>query len=224
VSDPEKVTRYWPQGFFFWRPKVVYAEGYQLKGIPNGKWIYRYQSGQKQLEGEYLSGKKTGVWIKWYPNGVKATEGEFLYGKMHGKWTDYHSNGQKALESHWVMGKRDGKWTSWNAEGALGKPLEYDHNREEDKGYSLHTDLETKQIVRDIQRKKVQKTWENLVGRSVAQLIKPWHVACWTIIFIPLFGFLKMKTPWRGLALAAVLAFLITSLLSWSLDKRRPKL
>jgi hypothetical protein len=221
VGEPEKVTLYWPRGLFFWRPKAVYAKGCLLEGNRHGKWIYWYKNGVKQLEGEYLGDKKTGSWVKWYENGIKATEGEFLYGKMHGKWTDWHGNGKKALESYWVLGKRDGQWKSWNGDGTLKKTLTYDQKFEEDKGYSIHTDLETKEIIRDIQRRTVHGTWEGLVGKTVANFVKPWHLGCWTLLFIPFFAFVKTKTPWRSAAMAAILAFLVTSLLAWGEKKGR---
>lgn len=186
----------------------------------HGQWTFWYKNGQKQLEGEYVRGKKTGLWVKWNHNGTKATEGGFLYGKMHGKWTDWYGTGKKAFESHWVMGKRDGEWRYWSAEGSLEKIIKYDHHVEQDKGYSIHTDLETKQLIRDIQRRRVHRSWESLVGRSVANLIKPWHIACWTLIFIPLLHFIKDKTPWRSAMLAAVVAFVLTGLVAWSLERK----
>jgi antitoxin component YwqK of YwqJK toxin-antitoxin module len=187
----------------------------------HGRWTFWYANGVKQLEGDYEEDKKAGLWVKWHVGGTKASEGGFLDGKMHGKWTDWHVNGKKGLESYWVMGKRDGQWKHWNAEGALEKTMSYDNQVEEDKGYSIHTDLETKQLIRDIQRRGVHRTWENLVGRSVARLVKPWHIACWTLIFIPILGLIKDKTPWRSAALAAVLAFLLTGLLAWGFEGKR---
>jgi hypothetical protein len=223
VRKAEKITLYWPKGFLFWRPKAVYAEGRMLGGKRSGKWIYWYKNGEKQLEGEYVGSKKTGTWVKWNENGTSITEGEFLYGKMHGKWTDWHGNGQKALESHWVMGKRDGTWKYWSVEGTLEKTVSYDQNSENDKGYSIHTDLEIKQRIREIQKRNLHGTWENLVGKSAANLVNPWHIGCWVLIFVPLFGLVKSKTPWRSLAIAAVLAFLITSILAWAFDTGKSK-
>ncbi|MBE9580323.1 MAG: hypothetical protein IMF18_01740 [Proteobacteria bacterium] len=185
--------------------------------------MFWYKNGQKQLEGEYTKEKKTGIWMKWTENGARITEGEFLYGKMHGKWTDWHSSGQKALESHWVIGKRDGTWTYWRVDGSLEKREHYDHNIEQDKGYSIHTDLEAKELVREIQRGSLRRSWERLVGRSVAGLVKPWHIACWILIFVPALSLMKGKTPWRSAAMAGILAFIVTSLLAWSLERRRPK-
>jgi hypothetical protein len=220
VEKPREVILYWPRGLVFWQSKAVYAKGSMLEGQRHGPWTFWYKQGGKQLAGEYVRGKKTGLWVRWNPNGSRATEGEFLYGKMHGKWTDWHGNGNKALQSHWVMGKRDGQWTYWNAEGTLEKTVMYDHHVEEDKGYSIYTDLETKQLIRDIQKRHVHGTWERLVGRSVAKFVKPWHVSCWALIFIPLLAFIKDKAPWQRAILAAVLAFVVTGLVAWCLESR----
>ena len=221
MPELEKMTLYWPKGLYFWKARAKYAEGHQLEGKRHGKWVFYYRTGQKQLEGEYIKGKKTGSWVKWSESGGKITEGEFLYGKMHGKWIDWHGNGQKALESHWFMGKRDGKWMYWAVDGSLQKTEDYDHRIEEDKGYSIHTDFEAEAIIREAHKKTVHRNWERLVGKSVASLVKPWHVACWVVTFVPSFGLIKARTPWHSAALAGIFALLVTSLLAWGLARGR---
>ncbi len=194
-----------------------------LDGKRHGKWVLWYRNGQKQLEGAYEKGEKTGNWEKWAENGVKVTQGEFAFGKMHGLWTDWHGNGCKALESRWFYGKRDGKWSYWRPDGSLEKKVDFEHSMEEDKGYSIHTDLEAKQLVRKIQRQRVQKNWERLVGKSVARFVKPWHAACWVLAFVPLFSLVEARTPWRGALLAGILALVLTGLLGCVLDRKGPK-
>jgi hypothetical protein len=191
-----------------------------LDGKRDGRWTFWYKTGQKQLEGEYIKGKKTGIWVKWDERGAKTTEGEFLHGKMHGRWTDWYVNGQRAQESHWLHGKRNGTWTSWSMNGAVEKVADYDHHREADRGYSIHTDLEAREIVRQIQKGNLQRNWEMLVGRSIGTLVKPWHIACWVLAFIPAFGLIHAKTPWRGAVLAGIVALGITSVLAWTLDSK----
>jgi len=219
MSESKKITQYRPRGFRFWQPKVIYAEGSMLDGERHGFWGFRYKDEQKQLEGEYIRGKKTGTWTKWTQSGAKLSEGAFLYGKMNGTWTDWYENGQKAMESHWVLGKRDGTWKYWAKDGTANKQETYDHHHENDLAYSIHTDLETKELVRAIQRDNVNKTWKRLVGASVANLVKPWHIACWLLVFVPAISLIKTKPPWRGVGLAAILALLLTSLIAWALDK-----
>ena len=219
MLNPEKIALYWPKGRLFWERKAKYAEGQMLDGKREGRWIFWYKTGQKQLEGEYIKGKKTGIWVKWDERGAKITEGEFLHGKMHGRWTDWYVNGQKAQESHWLHGKRDGKWTWWTMDGAVKKTEICDHRREADQGYSIHTDLEAREIVRKIQKGKLQRNWEMLVGRSIGALVKPWHIACWVLVFIPVFGLIHAKTPWRRAVLAGIVALGITSVVVWTFDR-----
>jgi hypothetical protein len=221
MSETEKTTLYWPKGPFFWKPKSKYAEGNLLDGKRHGTWVFWYTSGEKQLEGEYRAGEKTGTWVKWDERGTKIVEGEFLHGKMHGRWIDWYANGQKAQESHWYFGKRNGKWTCWNMHGAVEKVEDFDHRHEADRGYSIHTDLEARGVVRQIQRRKQQKIWEMLVGRFVGSLVKPWHVACWILVFIPAFALIPAKTQWRGLALAGIVAFFVTSVAAWAFDSKK---
>jgi hypothetical protein len=220
MSIPEEITLYWPKGLLFWERKAKYAEGRMLDGKRDGRWLFWYKAGQKQLEGEYIKGKKTGIWIKWDERGAKITEGEFLHGKMHGRWTDWYVNGQRAQESHWLHGKRDGTWTSWSMNGAVEKVQDYDHRREANQGYSIHTDLEAKEIVRQIQRGNLQRNWEMLVGRSIGAIVKPWYIACWVLVFIPVFGLIHAKTPWRGAVLAGIVALGITSVVVWTFDRK----
>jgi len=217
----EEIILYRPRGLGLWRPRVKYAQGYLLQGRRHGKWVFWYKGGEKQLEGQYLKGKKTGTWVKWAENGQKISEGGFLYGKMHGTWTDWNGNGQEVLQSSWVMGKRDGEWTYWAPDGSLEKREHYDHRRERDRGYSIHTDLQEEEIIRKVQTERLHRDWERLVGRSVASLVKPWQVACWVLLFIPLFALVKAGTPWRSAAFAGILAFLVTALLTWSCDRKK---
>jgi len=221
MATGERIILYWPRGPRFWRPRVKYAEGHLLEGRRHGKWVFWYKGGGKQLEGQYLKGKKTGTWVKWDEKGKRISEGGFLYDKMHGTWTDWHGNGQKALQSSWVMGKKDSEWAYWAPDGSLEKREHYDHRRERDMGYSIHTDLEEKEIIRKVQMKTVHKDWERLVGKSIASLVKPWQVACWLLLFIPLFALVRAGTPWRSAAFAAILAFLVTGLLTWSCDRKK---
>ena len=220
MSQPERVILYWPRGVFFWRPKAMYAEGYLFHGNRHGKWVFWYRSGHKQLEGEYKKGKKTGTWIKWTEKGTKISQGEFFSDKMHGVWTDWYGTGQKAMESQWSMGKRDGTWTYWEQDGSLKKVNRYDHRHEQDKGYSIHTDLEAKELVRQIQREDLNRSWERVAGRFIASLVKPWQIACCILIFVPTFSLINAGSPWRSAALAATLACAMTSLLTWLFEER----
>lgn len=222
MSDLKDATLYRPKGLRFWRAGALYAKGTLLDRKRHGRWEFWYENGQKQLEGEYVRGKKEGVWVKWNDAGGKINEGGFSHGKMNGKWTDWYKNGQKALESFWTLGRRDGTWTYWNTNGDVLKRETYKHSEERDLSYSIHTDVETKEIVKNIQRQRVFKTWESLVGTTVARILKPWHVGCWIMTFIPFFGLLKEKGEWRGVALSGILAFVVTGLVSWGLDKRNP--
>lgn len=222
MSEPERVTLYWPQGPFFWKPRVKYAEGGALlNGERHGTWTFWYKNGQKQLHGEYAAGKKTGLWTKWDQNGAKITQGTFLQGKMHGKWVDWYANGQRAQKSFWVYGKRDGTWTQWQLNGDVKKTEKHDHRSEKDRGYSLHTDRETEEIIRSIQRKRLHRNWENLVGKTVARFVKPWQIACWVIFFLASFILINARTPWRSAGLAGIVALFMTSLMVWIYDRKR---
>lgn len=214
-SDMEDVVLYWPKGLFFWKPKRIYARGGRQSGKREGRWVFWYRSGAKQLEGEYLNGKKHGVWTKWWETGAKWTEGVCVRGKMDGKWTEWHANGEKARESHWVMGKKDGQWTYWRPDGSLERTETYDHRLEEVQQLTVCTDLDARNMVKQIQKAAVNRNWEKMVGKPIADLVKPWHIACWVLIFVVGVGVSQGESKLRGVGLAALLAFSATFLIAW---------
>jgi hypothetical protein len=220
MSEYEDVTLYWPRGVRIWNTNTPYARGKIHDGERHGMWEFWYKNGRKQLQGEYIKGEKNGLWIKWTANGAKLSEVEFISGKMNGICTDWYENGQKALESMWVLGKRDGTWTYWNSDGTISKKETYNHRQEMDLGYSIHTDIEIRELVKKIQRENLARTWTRLVGPAIAKHAEPWQIACWLVFFISFFGLLKTKTQWKGVALAAILAFVTTSVITWALKKR----
>ena len=59
----------------------------------------------------------TGKYLCKYDNGQKEKEGRYKDGKLNGKWTVWHNNGQKSYEANYKDGKRDEKWTEWHENG-----------------------------------------------------------------------------------------------------------
>ena len=95
------------------------TSGQNIVFLPNdtypysGKYLCKYNNGQKEKEGKYKDGKKDGKWTVWYENGKKWYEGNYKDGKRDGKWTWRNKNGQKVRQKNYKDGKLDGKLIEW---------------------------------------------------------------------------------------------------------------
>ena len=93
--------------------------GQNIVSLPNetdpytGKYLCKYNNGQKEKEGRYKDGKLDGKWNVWYENGQKWYEGNYKDGKKDGKWTWWNKNGQKVRQKNYKNGKLDGKLIEW---------------------------------------------------------------------------------------------------------------
>ena len=97
---------------FFW-------ELLKFNPAHTGKWIERYENGNKKSEGEYKQGRLEGKRIEWYENGNKKSEGGFKEGKQEGKWIVWYENGNKKSEGGFKEGKKEGEWIEWYENGLV---------------------------------------------------------------------------------------------------------
>lgn len=90
------------------------------QGLPVGKAVRWYRSGQKSGEAK-LSGNKSGRTTEWYENGQLKSEGELVNGRVNGLMTTWHPNGQKkSEENQYVEGRPvDGTATTWYENGQM---------------------------------------------------------------------------------------------------------
>jgi hypothetical protein len=192
-----------------------------LDGERHGRWIFWYESGAVELEGTYVRGKKHGLWTKWWENGEKRAQGKCVDGRMDGKWIEWHPNGLKARETYWMNGRKDGHWSFWGSDGTLEQTQIYNHRSEMPQEHAICTDLEARNMIKQINRDAFYRNWENMVGKAVARVVKPWHIACWIVIFVIGMGITKDgPDKLKGIILAAVVALVITTLLGWVVKHR----
>ena len=78
-----------------------------------GKYLCKYDNGQKEKEGKYQDGKLIGKWTEWDENGQKKTEKNYKDGKLDGQSTWWNKNGQKVRQKNYKNGKLDGKLIEW---------------------------------------------------------------------------------------------------------------
>ena len=95
------------------------TDGQNIVFLPNetspytGKYLCKYENGQKEREGRYKNGRLIGKWTVWYENGQKESEVSYKDGKLDGKWTLWNKKGQKVRQTNYRYGKLDGKLIEW---------------------------------------------------------------------------------------------------------------
>tara|TARA_B100001079_G_scaffold259484_1_gene258690 strand:+ start:16 stop:459 length:444 start_codon:yes stop_codon:yes gene_type:complete len=78
-----------------------------------GRYLCKFEDGQKEKEGRYKAGRLIGKWTVWYNNGQKWNEGNYKDGKRVGKWTWWSKKGLKVKQKNYKNGKLDGKLIEW---------------------------------------------------------------------------------------------------------------
>ena len=78
-----------------------------------GKYLCKYENGQKEKEGRYKVGRLTGKWIFWYETGQLESEANYKNGKLDGLSTWWNKKGQKVRQKNYKNGKLDGKLIEW---------------------------------------------------------------------------------------------------------------
>ena len=87
------------------------TDGQNIVFLPNetdpytGKYLCKYDNGQKEQEGRYKDGRLTGKWTIWYESGQKESEANYKNGKLDGKQTQWFENGQIDIEGTFKEGE-----------------------------------------------------------------------------------------------------------------------
>ncbi len=71
-----------------------------------GRYLCKYEDGQKEKEGRYKDGRLIGKWTVWYESGQKESEANYKNGKLDGKLIEWFQfNGQIKREENYKNGK-----------------------------------------------------------------------------------------------------------------------
>ena len=95
------------------------TSGQNIVFLPNdtypysGKYLCKYDNGQKEKEGGYKDGRLIGKLTVWYENGQIESEANYKNGKLDGKSTWWNKKGQKVKQKNYKNGKLDGKLIEW---------------------------------------------------------------------------------------------------------------
>lgn len=87
-------------------------------GKENGKYIKWAGDGFKTTYGRYKDGKKQGKWIFRYRNGTKDVT-EYKDDKKHGKSINWDSYGRKRIVEEYREGKQHGHAIWWDEKGKI---------------------------------------------------------------------------------------------------------
>jgi antitoxin component YwqK of YwqJK toxin-antitoxin module len=106
-------------GGVFYETVCFETSGQNIVFLPNdiypysGKYLCKFDNGQKEQEGRYKDGILIGKWTVWYESGQKKSEANYKNGKLDGKSTWWNKRGQKIRQTEYKSGKLDGKWIEW---------------------------------------------------------------------------------------------------------------
>ena len=88
------------------------TDGQNIVFLPNetdsytGKYLCKYDNGQKEREGRYKDGKLNGKWTWWNKNGQKVRLKNYKNGKLDGKLFEWFQfNGEIKREENYKNGK-----------------------------------------------------------------------------------------------------------------------
>ena len=88
------------------------TDGQNIVFLPNdinpytGKYLCKYDNGQKEKEGNYKDGKLDGKWSWWNKKGQKLRQKNYKNGKLDGKLIEWFQfNGQVKREENYKNGK-----------------------------------------------------------------------------------------------------------------------
>ncbi len=105
-------------------------EGQFRDGVPFGKFIYYYKTGQLQAEMNYSDDGIIATSTTYYENGNKMAEGKFINQKKEGKWEYYLNEKDNNIISyeHYRNGKLDGEMVTYYPNSMV--PAEIVHFKE----------------------------------------------------------------------------------------------
>jgi antitoxin component YwqK of YwqJK toxin-antitoxin module len=82
-----------------------------------GKYVQKFENGQKKFEMTFEEGKLQGLANKWHKNGQIKGQMNFKDGKFEGVESLWYDNGQKKSAHHYQDDKPHGVHISWHANG-----------------------------------------------------------------------------------------------------------
>jgi antitoxin component YwqK of YwqJK toxin-antitoxin module len=111
----------------------VKSESHYRNGEPEGRMVFYYPSGNKEIEGQMINGDRDGTW--YYYNSDGSIQVVMLYArgqlikerKENGTFREYYDDEQLKREVTYRKGRREGPFAEYHANGRwVMKPVQPD--------------------------------------------------------------------------------------------------
>ena len=124
----EDVNPYVLNGPFwkFYENEKTAVKGRYKMGVPEGVWLYYYESGNLKMVGN-LDNKEENYWTYYYENGNKMKEGLLNGQRNEGKWIYYYENGSLRKEGDYLKGQKEGNWKYFYEDSVLKASAIYEN-------------------------------------------------------------------------------------------------
>ncbi len=126
---------------------IIETEIEYLNGMKNGKWIEKYENGEKKSELYYEKGSLHDKSTYWHKNGkINAIE-NYNQGNKHGPWEEWYENGQKRSEKYFVNDFENGKCTYWYSNGRIESQGHYSNGFKNGQWINYYTNNTKKSFI-----------------------------------------------------------------------------
>jgi antitoxin component YwqK of YwqJK toxin-antitoxin module len=105
-----------------------------------GRFTLKGISGEKYYEGGFVNGLAEGKVIFYYPNGTKNVMYEYHNGYLNGDCFAYHPNGKLQRKYKMFHGDEEGKWEYFNYFGEKTRTIDYKNGLNHGKNIYYYTD------------------------------------------------------------------------------------
>ena len=102
---------------FFFREGGIEQTGNFNNGVRDGRWVWRYPSGNIHREYNLVMNVLNGLSIQYSDSATIVARGEYLDDEREGFWIEHVGDARE--EGNYVMGQKDGVWKTYYKDGQL---------------------------------------------------------------------------------------------------------
>lgn len=116
------------------------SEGvYNVKGGPDGKWVFKDRNGVLSAVENYLNDEQHGKQKYYHSNGQISAEYMMVEGALDGVYKSYHFNGELREHGRYIDGVKEGEWFEYDL---FGDMIEVAYFRDDILTFNLTYDVE----------------------------------------------------------------------------------
>ncbi|MFO7789088.1 MAG: toxin-antitoxin system YwqK family antitoxin [Bacteroidales bacterium] len=114
----------------YWNNGNIAAQGkFNKKKNKEGRWVFYFETGEKESEVDYSDGKKDGDKIDYFKNGQVLMEVEYQDDVKEGEYVFYFKNGQVREKGFYHDGVRHGEFVYRRPDGVLAEKGVYKNGK-----------------------------------------------------------------------------------------------